>query len=369
MSDAILSETTATVPEPTPLAQGLLAGGSALALDPQGGRLTPHLFDDTDREVGSLLTGAGALDLGWLERFAVTEGDQTRWLTGMVTNAVQNLAEGEGNYNFLLNAQGRILGDAYAWREAGRLVLETTSAQIEKLLAHLDHYIIMDDVELHRLNDLTALGLAGPQAAAVLAKLGVEDADNQPLLSQRQVRIQGVPVLLARAYSVLVPRFELWFERSHALSLWQALVAAGAAATGAQAASTLRIAEGIPEYGTDIEEKHLAQETAQTRALNFNKGCYLGQEVVERIRSRATIHRILQAFELKGALPSLPAALTSEGKPAGNISSAARLKIAGAERIFALGFVRIELIERKAGIEYEGGVALPLEAPLRLAQP
>ena len=86
-------------------------------------------------------------------------------------------------------------------------------------------------------------------------------------------------------------------------AIWSALASAAATPIGINAVEALRVLEGTPRYGSDITERHLPQETAQTRALNFTKGCYLGQEIVERIRSRATVHRTLGHFRVDGATP------------------------------------------------------------------
>ena len=108
-------------------------------------------------------------------------------------------------------------------------------------------------------------------------------------------------------------------------------MAAGASAVSPEALEALRILSGTPRYGTDIRNTatahDLPQETAQTRALHFSKGCYLGQEIVERIRSRGNVHRTFHGFELTGALPAPGAALTAEGKPVGELTSVAAIPL------------------------------------------
>lgn len=352
--------------QPTPLAALLSAKSRNLAISAHEGALTPSYFDETRGKAGSelhdLLTSAAVVDLGWLVRVAVKGEDRTRWLAGMTTNAVQNLEEGSGNYNLVLNAQGRIQGDLYAFREKDRLVLETTSAQVDRLTQHLDRFIIMDDVELERLQGFTAVGLVGPKAGEIFAKLGV-DVEQPVPIQQLTATLSGISVTIVRAYSVLVPRFEIWVEEGRVLELWTALIDAGCAPAGSNALESLRIVEGIPAYGTDIHEKHLAQETSQTRALHFNKGCYLGQEIVERIRSRANIHRVLRQFELKGSIPARGAELTADGKPVGHLSSVATLLYGGQNRTFAIGEVRTEALAARSDIQYNGGLAIPLEIP------
>ena len=115
----------------------------------------------------------------------VTGADATRWLNGMVTNNIAALSPGEGNYNFLLNAQGRIQGDCTIYREPGdgpaTFLLETQNSQLETVQKTLDHFIIMDDVELAPLNDLSGILIAGPQALSIVMALGTANHQAAPV--------------------------------------------------------------------------------------------------------------------------------------------------------------------------------------------
>jgi folate-binding protein YgfZ len=309
------------------------------------------------------LTSAAALhDLGWLSRVAVRGDDRVRWLSGMVTNMVKDLASNAGAWNLVLNAQGRIQGDLTVWREAGSLELEIAADQREKLLAHLDHFIIMDDVELAPLEAVTALGLTGPKAGAVLERLGLPTLAEP--MTQTRVEWNGFDLRLVRSYGVLAEHYELWVPVAGMGKLWDFLRTAGAVPVGAASLNAFRIAEGIPLYGIDMVERDLPQETSQTRALHFAKGCYLGQEIVERIRSRGNVHRHLRQLELSGPVPQSGTELTMEGGAvAGHITSAAEL----AGRIFAMGVIRGEAEVRNQPLDYisaaTSGTARLLAAP------
>src|SRR6202012_5871220 len=122
----------------------------------------------------------------------------------------------------------------------------------------------------------------------------------------------------------------------------------------------LRLIEGRPLYGRDITEKYLPQETNQPQALHFNKGCYLGQEIVERIRSRGQVHRLLTPLTLTGELPNeLPTPIEADGKPVGEITSAALVPLPDGDQILALGYVRREALDTHAALTYSGGSAAP----------
>jgi len=136
--------------------------------------------------------------------------------------------------------------------------------------------------------------------------------------------------------------YEIWLARDQVKSTWDALVAAGATAVGAEAVELRRISLGIPRYGADIRERDLPQETGQTRALNFTKGCYLGQEIVERIRSRGAVHRQFGAFAVEGAMPEPGTKILADEKEVGEITSSAILPLPGGDRPVALGYMRRE---------------------------
>jgi folate-binding protein YgfZ len=336
------------------------------------GALTPRAFDGLEVELDSLLHSSGVSDLGWRGKILVTGRDRLRWLNGMVSNAVQSLPEGQGNYSFLLSVQGRIQGDCYVYRRAADLLLDTSIDQVQALMRHLDHFIVMDDVELADVSgQWTALSLAGPGAPQVLATLGFAPTGSSlENLQMASTTIGEVPCTLVEAYHVSVPRYELWFAPEHVLAVWETLQAAGAKPCGSEAVEALRVLEGIPLYGVDLNDRDLPQETAQTRALNFTKGCYLGQEIVERIRSRGKVNRQFRQFELHGARPeTLPVDLRSNDQSVGRMTSTASLASTGLPHVLALGFIRVEVLERNQEIAYDAGVATVLAAPPAIPRP
>ena len=305
----------------------------------------------------------------------VTGSDATRWLNGMVSNSIQALQPGEGNYNFLLNAQGRIQGDCTIYRETSAesagFLLATTAAQTEVIQQHLDRFIIMDNVELTRLEDLSGVLVVGPQALSIVMALGTGNHRAAPCspaaqapppqtLSLKHTIYAGAPVWLIQVFSPLVPRFEIWSDPSTIDSILAELSDGDALPVSAAALECLRILEARPKYGVDIRDRDLPQETAQTHALHFAKGCYLGQEIVERIRSRGQVHRQFMAFRLTGELPAtLPATLEAEGKPAGEITSAALIPLSEGPELVALGYARQEMVSAEQPLTYAGGVAIP----------
>ena len=170
-----------------------------------------------------------------------------------------------------------------------------------------------------------------------------------------------MPVQLTGGYPTISPRFELWCANENVRMLWDVLLAAGAVPCGLRAAEALRVLEATPRYGIDLNERDLPQETSQTRALHFAKGCYLGQEIVERIRSRGAVHRRLAQFTLSSEPAALPLELTAPGdnRAAGRITSAA---LYNGSR-YGLGIVRTDAVERHPVLDYSGGTATLVTHP------
>lgn len=312
-------------------------------------------------------TATAPLDTtGWIR---VSGDDRIRWLNGMVTNSIQQLDPCIGTYNFLLNAQGRIQGDAYVFAEPDAILIETSRSAVPSLISLLDQFIIMDDVELTDISDQQAgLLVIGPQASTLLQSLNLPTDSLKPL--QRMLHHwNGSPIIVLHAYSPLTPRFEIWASSTTTAALAAALHHIGATPCEPAAIEALRILEGTPLFGTDIRDKVLPQETAQTRALHFAKGCYLGQEIVERIRSRGNVHRTFATFLLEGTLPIAGAALVAEDKPIGELTSVATIPIDGKTVQLALGYIRREALERNLPIRYDGGKVTPISLPYRIEAP
>ncbi|MFZ0744408.1 MAG: folate-binding protein [Terracidiphilus sp.] len=357
----------------TPLATLLASAAKPPKLAEYRGAMTPLELDAPATEIAALVRGAAVHDLGWMKRLAVRGDDRFRWLSGMVTNMVKDLAPDAGAWNLVLNAQGRIQGDLTVWREGDGLELVISADQYDRLLAHLEHFIIMDDVDLVPLGlepggAETALGLAGPQAGEVLGRMGLP-ALAEPMTGTR-VEWNGLNLRILRGYGSLTPHYELWTPAVGMTRLWRTLSTAGASPVGAKAVEAFRIAEAIPIYGIDMVERDLPQETSQMRAIHFNKGCYLGQEIVERIRSRGNVHRHLRSLELKGPIPEAGTELKIDGSAAGQITSAAELQLSDGGRVFALGMMRANAEASNQPLTYTAGTAVGdariLATPLNL---
>lgn len=321
-------------------------------------------------------SGCGVYDLGFRAKLSITGKDRVRWLNGMITNNVRDLAAGQGVYSFLLNPQGHILGDLYAYNRSDSIAVDTDRSQLDKVVATFDHYIIMDDVEVTDLSEqFTALGVAGPKSRDVLRAAGIEMPEAGPLQifdAKCTCDCECVTCTAVRGEDPAHESYELWLAPGDVKKTWDTLIAQGATPVGYEALELQRILKGIPVYGVDIHERDLPQETEQARALNFSKGCYIGQEIVERIRSRGAVHRKFAGFAADGSAPMVPGAkIISGGKEVGEITSAASVSLADGEKTIALGYIRREVAvpgrEVMVGETKASVIELPVQPVLRAA--
>jgi folate-binding protein YgfZ len=295
---------------------------------------------DSRQELAAMVAGCGIYRP---ERalLSLTGRDRTRWLNGMVSNNVRDLAAGNGVYAFVLTPQGHIQADVYAFNRGESLLVETDRAQAETLLRIFRKYIIMDKVEIEDLSrNIAVFGIAGPKSAESLAFL--ELGKDLGMLQLADANWNGTVVTVIRGDNLRFPNYEAWLPAEQAESMWNALLQAGAVEVHEQALETFRIVCGIPKVGQDTREKTLPQETGQERALNFNKGCYIGQEIVERIRARGAVHRTFVGFEVAGPVPAVGTKIQSEDKEVGEITSIAPEPIKG--KRLALGYLRREFL-------------------------
>lgn len=325
----------------TVLAGTAIAQGATLRA--YSGALTAANFGDAASEFRALTETCGIYDLGWRGKLAFRRDDRVRWMNGMVTNNIRDLGPNHGNYNFVLNAQGRIQGDLYIYHRRDHLLGDTELSQVEPLLKLLNSFIIMDDVEIIDISgQLTSIGVQGPRAAEVLKRAGIEPGCADPLivcdLQDGENRFS-----LTRMAGEDHLTYELWLTPEYATVLWKKLVDAGVRPVGTDALEKFRVMAGVPKYGQDIRDRDLPQETGQQHALSFTKGCFIGQEIVERIRSRGNVHRSFTGFVLESRVePGAP--VTRDGKVLGEITSieSVRLPHTVEEQWLALGYFRRE---------------------------
>lgn len=268
----------------------------------------------------ALRTGAAILDLTGRGLIRVSDEDRARLLHAMSTNAISHLQPGEGTKSLFLNDKGRILAEVSAYCREDDFLLDTEAATRQLVYDHLEHFIIMDVVELEDLTEAYAvLAVEGPKAADVLQGLGAS-------LPQAEFAHLGWDGgLLARksftgadGYRLYVPaaRKEDWLAR---------LTAAGLPLADAETAEVVRMEYGQPRHGVEYSEQFLVHEAQLLDYISFTKGCYLGQEIVERVRSRGLVNRLLVRLLVDGLTeaPSTDTPVLHGEATSGKVRSAA----------------------------------------------
>jgi folate-binding protein YgfZ len=184
-------------------------------------------------------------------------------------------------------------------------------------------------------------------------------------LQVQSVMWQGTECALVRGEDTEHLSYEIWLAPGGVRGLWDALRTAGASPVGADALELGRIVAGVPRYGVDIRERDLPQETEQARALNFNKGCYVGQEIVERIRSRGAVHRKFTGFVMDGVVQIAPGTKIVAGeKEVGEITGSATLTVDRKDKTVALGYIRREVGTPGREVSVAGTRATVVQLPV-----
>jgi len=277
------------------------------------------------------------LDLSDRGRIRVTGEDRARLLHAMTTNHVQGLKPGEGQYTFFLNAQGQIQADAYVLCYADHFLLDVEPKTRQSIYEHLDRFIIADDVTLEDITEQTfSLGLEGPDALRLAAEIGITvppapySHTEWDEYSVAAISFTGAPGI--RVYGPVARKD----------SVLANLAVAGAMEATGEDAEASRIMHFKPRYGHDITDRSLPQETQQMGAVHFQKGCYLGQEIVERVRSRGHVNRLLMGFTGESEhAPEPGSKVAYGGKEDGEVTSA----VAVDGKFYGLAVVRTQIAQ------------------------
>jgi glycine cleavage system T protein len=330
----------------TPLAALHTAQGAVLTND-RGVEL-PERFTDVLQEYQAARETAGLLDLSFRVQVRMTGEDRVSFLQGMVSNDVKALRPGEGCAAVLLTEQGRIVADLRVYALETCFLLDVDARIKEKLIEVLSRLIIADDVELEDLSETqTTLALQGPLSAQVLATVGVA-VSLENALQHCEATVAAASIRVVHADDTGEKGYELLMPTADSESVWQALLQAGTPLglhpVGLTALNTLRVEAGIPWYGLDMDEGRIILEVGMEHAISFKKGCYLGQEVVERATARGHINRKLSGLVIKGdegdTLPASGDKLFHDTQEVGWVTSVVTSPRFGCP--IALGYVRRE---------------------------
>ena len=293
----------------------------------------------------------------------VSGADRVRWLDGMISADVKSLAAGEGAWGLLLTRQGRVVADLHVLARAESFWLELEGVGVAPVLARLQAYVVADDVTLADLSaGFARFALEGPRAAEILAGAGGEAIRLGPG-AWRELELGGAATSVAAYGFTGFPAFQVFAPVAAREAVARALLSAGAREAGADTLECLRIEAGTPWLGRELDESVLPAEARLDAAISSSKGCYTGQEVVTRMRSRGRMASLLVGLRFGGgALPARGASIEAAGERIGQLTSSVRSPALGT---IGLGFVRVDAAEPGTVVHVAGNEARLAELPMR----
>ena len=349
----------------TPLAATHQAAGAKMGV--WFGCALPDDFGDAAVEYRHARETVALIDKNYRAYLSFTGPDRVRYLNAILTNNIKDLRDGQGVVSLLLNPQGHILAEIETYAFSDRLFCVSYAMIRERLIEWLDKYIIMDDVTL---TDETArygtLALEGPKAAAVVQEVFGADIAKYEELSLHDGAVgsipgRSIPCRLVKRSQGEATGAEFVVEREKLAELWQILSDAarnhGGGSMGYAALSAHRLALGQPWFGYDFGEKQIPHEAGlQDSHISYTKGCYTGQEIVERVRSRGQVNRQRVELLFSGDMVPEPGTLlTLDAKEVGYVTRAARAW--DPPRMLGMGYVRKEASLPGSVLQWPAGTA------------
>jgi folate-binding protein YgfZ len=316
------------------------------------------------------------VDTNFRAVFSLTGPDRVRYLNAVLTSNVRDLTSGEGTIGLLLNAQAHILAEVETLALDDRLILLGHRLAQARTAETLDKFIIMDDATL---SDETArsgtLAIEGPRAPELARELSGVEIEKLGAHGHTAATIHaaGKEISCCMIHHSLYgfPGAEFLVRSDELAAVWAALAAAvaaqGGGPVGYRAVNALRLEAGVPWFGVDFDEHQIPHEAAlENSHISYTKGCYTGQEIVERVRSRGHVNRRLSGLQFATVHPPLPGtALLAGGNEVGKVTSAAFSPLR--DRAIGLGYLRAEQAQPGNVVQCGGTSAEVVPLPLREA--
>jgi tRNA-modifying protein YgfZ len=280
---------------------------------------------DVAAEYHAAREAAALFDLSQRGKVEVAGPEAVRFLHNLCTNDILHLPVGAGCEAFFTTAKAKVVAHVMishlAQDKGDTFLLDVVPSQAAKLLQHLDHYLISEQVVFtDRTEALGQLHLAGPQALAVLKRVLGDLPDLQPW---QHAPLPGMTGIARRHDALGTTGFDLFLPREQAAAVTQRLAAGGAQLAGPETYDILRVEAGTPAFGPDIDENRLVMEVGRTaQAICYTKGCFLGQEPIVMARDRGHVNRTLLGLKLDGSDPAPHGAkLLRDGNEVGQVAS------------------------------------------------
>jgi folate-binding protein YgfZ len=334
------------------------------------GTALPARFGEFAAEYAALCESVGLLDTNFRALFSFSGPDKQRYLNAILTSNVRDLKAGQGAVGLLLSPQGHILAEIETFLTDDRILASSHAMVRERTLQTLDKFIIMDDVAIEDLTDKTGtLDLAGPRTASVLGESGVAGFADMPLLAHREASVGPIPCRVVRRELAGRPAATLVAGRENLPALWRELSERvrlhRGAPVGLDALNSVRLEYGIAWFGEDYGDQQIPHEAGLEHShISYEKGCYTGQEIIERVRSRGHVNRRLTELQFDATeAPPRGAKLLFAGNEAGHATSSGFSPRLG--KPIGLGYLRREHSALGTKLDASGTIAEVIAPPLR----
>jgi folate-binding protein YgfZ len=329
----------------------------------------PDTFGDWQAEYRAARENVALIDKNYRMYLRFSGPDRVRYLNAILTNNIKDLTAGDGVVSLFLSPQGRIQAEIETYATADSLFCISHAMVRETLVPALDKFIIMDDVTLADEEDRCGtVALEGPNAAEMVKKLTSIDLGDLKELSFQETALAGLTCVLTKRSPGGVAGAEFLSKREDLPRLWQVLRAAvesaGGLPMGYKALNALRLEQGIPWFGYDFSDQQIPHEAGlQDSHISYTKGCYTGQEIVERVRSRGHVNRVrvLVKFDTSEPPPA-GTALTVDGKVAGHVTRASFSP--ALQTAIGMAYVRREKSEPASELSFASGTVTVITSPL-----
>jgi len=329
----------------TPLEALHLANGASVGT--WFGCALPDRFGDWRVEYRYLRESVDVVDKNYRAYLSFTGPDRVRYLNAILTNNIKELAENRGTVSLFLNPQGHIQAEIETYALGEELFCVSYAMIRMRLIEGLEKYIIMDDVTLSdQTEEYGTLAVEGPEAVGVAAELTGADLGGMAELESREVTVGAVPCRMIRRSPGGASSAEFLAKRGDIKALWKVVVEAarrhGGGPAGYAALNVVRLEQRIPWFGYDFGEKQIPHEAGlQDSHISYTKGCYTGQEIVERVRSRGQVNRVRVSLRFDAAENVAPnTVLVAEEKEVGFVTRTGFSP--GMEAWIGMGYVRRE---------------------------
>ena len=340
----------------TPLYEIHGALGATFAESYENWQLVGH-FTDPTKEHTTVRRDVGIVDLSHRGRLRLTGSDRAVYLHRIISNDVEGLAVGQGNYATILTNRGKIIADMNVYVFEDSIGIETNAETRSILFQELDKYLIADDVTIEDLTERTgAVGVHGPNSAELIKKVYGLDVRDLHEYHSLVHEINGQRIICVRANETGEVGYNLCTASESIEWLWDTTLTKGrtfgAEPVGLTALNSLRIEAGIPRYGAELNDSVFPGEAELEQAISFEKGCYIGQEIVARMKYRGHPNRLLRGFEITGdTLPQSGGRLFDGDKEIGWLTSAVVSPTLG--KTIGMGYIRTAFTDEGNQVEIE----------------